>query len=82
METNNNIKVGVQQGWQCPVCGRVNAPWMAQCTCTCNGKVPSHTITTGTNKTFEIGYARPPYMVESTRTPHQQQIWTTVSYRK
>lgn len=20
-----------QQGWQCPVCGRVYAPWMAQC---------------------------------------------------
>ena len=21
------------QGWQCPVCSRVNAPWVAQCGC-------------------------------------------------
>lgn len=23
----------VQKGWQCLVCGKVNAPWMMQCTC-------------------------------------------------
>jgi len=22
-----------QQGWQCPVCLRVNAPWVSQCPC-------------------------------------------------
>lgn len=22
-----------QEGWLCPQCRRVNAPWMAQCTC-------------------------------------------------
>ena len=41
------IKVGPSQGWQCPVCGAVNAPWLSQCPC--NGKVPTHTTTTGTD---------------------------------
>lgn len=29
------IKCGhfAQQGWQCPVCERVNAPWVSQCPC-------------------------------------------------
>ena len=22
-----------QQGWECPRCGRINAPWMSQCCC-------------------------------------------------
>lgn len=29
----HSINIGAQQGWQCPVCGKVNAPWMMQCTC-------------------------------------------------
>ena len=29
----HSIQLGAQQGWQCPVCGKVNAPWMMQCTC-------------------------------------------------
>lgn len=36
------------QGWECPKCGRVYAPWMDQCT-TCNNKNThswSQTITT------------------------------------
>lgn len=22
-----------QQGWECPRCGQINAPWMPYCTC-------------------------------------------------
>lgn len=28
---------GLNYGWVCPVCGKVNAPWASQCTC--NGKI-------------------------------------------
>ena len=31
-----------QQGWQCPVCRRVYAPWMAQCL-TCGGERKTYT---------------------------------------
>lgn len=23
----------VQQGWQCPVCGKVHTPWVSECDC-------------------------------------------------
>ena len=23
----------MKEGWRCPVCGAVNAPWMPQCSC-------------------------------------------------
>lgn len=28
-----------QQGWQCPVCGRVFAPWVWECPCGGNGRL-------------------------------------------
>ena len=34
---------GAQQGWQCPVCGRINAPWMPFCTCTEEQKKVTYT---------------------------------------
>ena len=27
------MNLGAQQGWQCSVCGRVNAPWLPSCPC-------------------------------------------------
>ena len=26
------IRFGTNQGWECPKCGRVYAPWMSSCT--------------------------------------------------
>ena len=31
--TAQYINPNYQQGWVCPRCGRVNAPWMGQCNC-------------------------------------------------
>lgn len=28
----------VEQGWECPRCGRINAPWVRQCDCSRNDK--------------------------------------------
>ena len=36
IELNSPIDIGVvgePKGWICPRCGRVNAPWVSQCTC-------------------------------------------------
>ena len=30
-QTYNNYKA--EQGWECPRCGRINAPWVRQCDC-------------------------------------------------
>ena len=39
----HNNELPPQQGWICPKCGRVNAPWMPTCGC-----VSSQTSGTGT----------------------------------
>ena len=36
-QTYNHYKT--EQGWECPRCGRINAPWVRQCDCS-----PSSTI--------------------------------------
>lgn len=30
------IKPKAEQGWECPRCGRINAPWVRQCDCNRN----------------------------------------------
>lgn len=40
VEINSPIDIGVvgePKGWVCPRCGRVNAPWVSQCSC--NGNI-------------------------------------------
>lgn len=60
------MTLAAQQGWQCPVCGKVNAPWVAQCPC--DGKLKTYTTTTGTGETLEykVDYTKPPYTEIST----------------
>ena len=36
--TNTNTKINIpsytsEKGWECPRCGRINAPWVRQCDC-------------------------------------------------
>lgn len=38
-----------EQGWECPRCGRINAPWVRQCDCSTN----SWTITTSDGWTYK-----------------------------
>ena len=38
-----------EQGWECPRCGRINAPWVRQCDCSTN----SWTITTAEGWTYK-----------------------------
>lgn len=51
-----NNELPPQQGWICPKCGRVNAPWMPTCGC-----VSSQT--TGTASDSSI-----PYIVKTSST--------------
>lgn len=34
--TYSNSKPSIEQGWECPRCGRINAPWVRQCDCSRN----------------------------------------------
>lgn len=38
----------MMEGWLCPRCRRVNAPWVSQCTCTgCHETITTNTPVTG-----------------------------------
>ena len=51
----------MMEGWQCPKCGRVNAPWVSMCPCYYeNQKV---TCTTTTVPDYKINYAYGPSSV-------------------
>ena len=63
MENENYyMQLGAIQGWQCPICKRVLAPFVQECPCKGQGmgSITTTTITTtGTNikeKTFDDGF--------------------------
>lgn len=53
------MEFGLNYGWVCPVCGKVNAPWASQCTCRGKVAAPSKpTCNTGTTGTPTSPFAR------------------------
>lgn len=36
--TYSNTTYSAEKGWECPRCGRINAPWVSQCDCSRNDK--------------------------------------------
>ena len=54
------IKLGAQQAWVCPLCGRANAPWVMQCSCMDVEVVDQSTYT------YKIDYTGPHYTKIST----------------
>lgn len=36
--TYSNSSYSAEKGWECPRCGRINAPWVRQCDCSRNDK--------------------------------------------
>ena len=40
-----HTKPKAEQGWECPRCGRINAPWVRQCDCPNNWSPPTITWT-------------------------------------
>ena len=43
--TYSNIPYSAEKGWECPRCGRINAPWVRQCDCSRNDKLDKWDIT-------------------------------------
>lgn len=37
---NDIIELRLQQGWQCPKCGRILAPWVSVCMCSTDERIP------------------------------------------
>ena len=48
----NFMQVGAMQGWQCPICKRVLAPFVQECPCKGQGM---ETVTIATTKIEKIG---------------------------
>ena len=61
----SEIKMPPKQGWQCPVCGRVYAPWMPSCTL-CEGVNVSIKWTKDTTTTLPV------YEYLQTTTPKEE----------
>lgn len=43
--TGSSPSYNAEKGWECPRCGRINAPWVRQCDCPNNWNCPTITWT-------------------------------------
>lgn len=55
----------IQEGWVCPRCGRVNAPWLPNCSCGSNETVVTTDNTSPSNTAWSIA-----------ESPHIKVEWT------
>ena len=61
--------MSTQEGWKCPECGRVNAPWVRECACFAIG---------GTPEPWRAIPPQPqPYVPPSTGDPLPTPMWPT-----
>ena len=67
--TYSNTAYSAEKGWECPRCGRINAPWVRQCDCSRNDKWDKWDITWAKDY-----YTKPYYKVTCNGTSAQAQI--------
>lgn len=52
--TSGYMQLGAQQGWQCPICKRVLAPFVMECPCQGQGPVTVTTTNIDGNTTIDL----------------------------
>jgi uncharacterized OB-fold protein len=69
MEEIRMMTMGAMQGWQCPVCGKVLAPFMTMCPC--NGNQQSVTTTTTGTVNVTLDYKEIEKAINEAQTKKQ-----------
>ena len=74
-QTYNHYRA--EQGWECPRCGRINAPWVRQCDCSRSNWSPTWTIdrvTTGDKPEWWKDYVTCGQADNITKNPNIYQV--------
>ena len=71
----------IQEGWVCPRCGRVNAPWLPNCSCGSNETVVTTDNTSPPSTAWSI-YKKPPTYetILTCYTPEIKDIDWSITY--